>query len=151
MVVAEAKRRWPDMPLVVRSQKKHEWPAGTETLPATKDNSDLYSSGDVLLLPHSVDGIGLEVLEAMSCGMPVIATDGRPWQEHPLFATIPATSRRRKVKRMVDWYSPDVNAMIGVCKSVLGQDLSHASLRARKYAEQRAWSDKNREFQQLIA
>src|SRR5690606_10827320 len=63
-VVLEAKRLWPDLPLSVRCQANVAWPSNVEVLPATESNADLYATGDVLIAPHSVDGLGLEPMEA---------------------------------------------------------------------------------------
>ena len=39
---------------------------------------DFYRSGDVLVLPTLIDGMGLVVLEAMACGLPVIVSPNGP-------------------------------------------------------------------------
>ena len=54
---------------------------GFDVLSTCDSNADLYDAGDVLVLPHSVDGIGLEQLEAMACGVPVLVPDNSSFAE----------------------------------------------------------------------
>jgi glycosyltransferase involved in cell wall biosynthesis len=42
---------------------------------ADQDLPSLYSEADVFIYPSLFEGVGLPVLEAMSCGVPVIASD----------------------------------------------------------------------------
>ena len=149
-VVQEAKRLWPEMPLVVRSQKPLDWPAGTEVLPPVKENSDLYSEGDVLLMPHSVDGIGLELMEAMASGMPVVATDAPPWNEYPLLRSISTDIAPKKIKRTIPWCSPSPQDLVRICKELVGQDISYSSSECRKFAEENRWQGRAEEFTGLV-
>jgi len=103
------------------------------------DSKDLYSIGDVLLLPHTVDGLSLEPLEAMACGMPVISTDGEPWNEYPALARIASDMEKRKVKRPVNWYLPKVDDLVRACQQALGSDISKDSMEVRQWAETRSW------------
>lgn len=141
---------WPDMPLTIRSQKRFDWPETATVLGPVEDPATLYDEGDVLICPHSVDGLGLEPLEALAAGMPVISTDGLPWNEYLSIGKIPASVSRRSIRRPVNWYSPDPSAIVAVCRSLLGQDISQQSHEARKWAEDRSWSKKSDEFDHLV-
>lgn len=138
-VVRQALDIWPEMPLDVRSQEKHNWPEGVRVLPPPRENSELYATGDVLIAPHSVDGLGLEPMEAMVAGMPVITTDGKPWNEIPSLAKIAATIDKRNVRRPVDWYTPSAESLVEICKRWLGKSIVAESRRARAWAEERSW------------
>lgn len=141
-VIQEALRLWPEMPLIVHDQK----PAGKELA----DNADLYREGDVLLCPHSIDGLCLEIPEAMLSGLPVIATDGPPWNEHQLLARINSTVHRRMTSRMVNWYTPSAKHLVEICQRLLGRDVSEASRTAHERASQRSWSRYGRDFTALV-
>lgn len=148
-IVKQVKEVWPDMPLTVRSQVPMTWPGDTRVLSAEIDNSLIYEEGDVLLMPHSTDGIGLEQLEAMSCGMPVISTHGEPWNEFPAIERIHATIKDQQ-SRPVDWYVPDTHSLIECCQSVLGTDISNQSETVRQWAEDRDWRNHSDDFMTLV-
>lgn len=149
-MVKRAKELWPAMPLIVCCQENQDWPDGTKLLPPQVSNADLYSRGDVLLCPHSVDGLGLEPMEAMACGMPVVTTDGLPWNEIPAIGKIAATIEKRRVRRPVDWYIPSPESLVAICKDLLNTDISNPSLEARNWAESRSWHEHVGEFTRLI-
>lgn len=149
-VVREAKKLWPAMPLLVRSQKQEEWPEGTEVLDSVSDNSQLYNEGDVLLAPHSIDGIGLELTEAMACGMPVIATDHEPWNKHLLLDTIPTQVSPRMVRRKMPWCNPDPKGLVEVCKQWLEANITEQSRDARRYADSNRWQGRIELFTKLV-
>lgn len=134
-VVRRLRELWRDIPIVIYSQKRLDW-ASTS---APADNADLYKAGDVLIAPHSVDGIGLELLEAAASGMPVISTDGRPWNEFPALARIKAGLTKNHTVKPVDWYQPDAEHLHQLCREWLGKDISDHSVAARQWAEERSW------------
>lgn len=137
--VRKVKEIWPDMRLLVGSQVSQQWPERTEVLPAADSNAKLYDKGDVLLAPHSIDGLGLELMEAMACGMPVITTEGEPWNEFPALARIRASKKERRVNRSVNWYMPDVQHLVELCKENVGRAITHYSCELRDWAEGRSW------------
>lgn len=150
-VVMKAKELWPEMPLIVHSQHPMNWPAGTEYCGAAEDNADLFLQGDVLLAPHCVDGIGLEPMEAMACGIPVVTTDAEPWNELPAIRRVRVDStEKKKVGRLVDWRHPSPEHLVEICKELLGTDLVGPSTEARDWAELARWPSYVQEFTELV-
>jgi len=144
---------WPEIPLTIIDQRgAKEWPTGPniQIKPATKSNADLYAAGDVLVSPHSVDGLGLEPLEAMATGMPVVTTDGRPWNDNPAIARIAAKKTKETVRRTVDWWKPDPEDLVAKLKSIFRQNISDTSELCRVWAQQRSWENKADEFAAIL-
>jgi glycosyltransferase involved in cell wall biosynthesis len=52
-----------------------------EVINATVGAPGLYHRGDVYVYPTVLEGIGLTIMEAMACGLPVITTDCPPMSE----------------------------------------------------------------------
>lgn len=152
-VVLEAKRKyWPGLPLILYTQKElaKNCP-GIDLRGPVIYQEDLYREGDVLLLPHSIDGIGLEHLEALSCGLPVIATDGKPWTERPHLRKIAAKVTKKKMpQRWVQWYHPSPASLAQLCREVYNKDIYRSSLEARAYAEHFSWRNLGPIFLSLI-
>lgn len=74
----------------------------------------LYDDGDVLVLPRRYGGQSLPMNEAMSCGLPVIATDLIPQREWLPPATLISTVRRRRFRTqagLVDAWHGDPTAL----------------------------------------
>lgn len=140
-VVSEALKLWPGLVnlLKIHSQKVLE----------LDNNVDLYNDGDVLICPHHVDGLCLEIPEALACGLPVIATAGMPWREYPVMP-INAWVERKRANRVVDWYHPDPADLVDLCQSLQGFDVSQLSMRGRSFAESRDWKVKKQEFIDMI-
>ena len=150
-IICKVKSCWPDMPLVVYSQSNiTNWPSGTDIRNSVSNSSKMYLDGDVLLAPHRADGIGLELLEAASSGLPLIATSGQPWNEFPLLAAIPSTARKRVIYRNVDWYEPNPKSLINICKKLLDNSIHDKSQNIRNWAENRSWNNLYYSLQKII-
>ena len=149
--VSKAKKVWKEMPVITYSQRRDKY-ENLELLPPKEDNRDLYQEGDVLLLPHRVDGLGLEMLEAMSTGMPVISTNGLPWNEFPALHRIASIAGRKQLSRLtrtVDWYFPSPKDLANACERWHHQDIREESLQCRQFAEERSWDKKAKQFRDL--
>jgi glycosyltransferase involved in cell wall biosynthesis len=46
------------------------------------DYRDLYRDGDVFIQPSKAEGLGLSILEALACGLPVLTTNYPPMNEY---------------------------------------------------------------------
>jgi 1,2-diacylglycerol 3-alpha-glucosyltransferase len=60
---------------LIKNDNRIEFIEGTFSLPG------LYHKGDVYVYPTRLEGIGLSIAEALSCGLPVITTDNPPMNE----------------------------------------------------------------------
>lgn len=145
-VLDEVLSQWPDLPLVVYDQSGHY----KNALPAPKNNADLYTQGDVLICPHSVDGLGLEPMEAMASGVPVITTRGQPWMELPALARILCKETKRTVRRPVTWYVLSPTHLRETCRNWLGKDISLQSEKAGEWASSRSWESLAERFVELV-
>lgn len=149
-VIRKAKELWPEMPLVVVSQSKEDWPEGTEVITGVKDNANLYDVGDILLCPHTVDGLGLEPMEAMATGMPVIVPFVEPWNENLFIYAISTKVTRKKVARVMDWHLCSPEKLVEHCTEVHDGCIEASSEEAREWAESRSWNIKADEFTNLV-
>lgn len=153
--VKRAKEMWPDMPLVVQTlilNGDKTWPEGTEVIQAGGTNHNLYDHGDVLIYPATCDGIGLQPYEAMAQGMPVIVTDGQPWNEYDSMARIPASMEMRLSgnKRPIPWYTADAAGLVEICKPLVGQHIGKQSQYAFEIANHHRWEDQAERFRELV-
>lgn len=133
----------PSIPLVVYSQQNNEteWDRypnviykGEATSP-----SALYSRGDVLLYPHRTDGIGLEALETLAHGIPLIVTKGAPWQDYPAIARIEAQEMWIHTNHDTAWWEPSPDSLLACCKRVLYRSILEESKEALAFAKYRQW------------
>ncbi|MGI8631754.1 MAG: glycosyltransferase [Solirubrobacterales bacterium] len=130
----------PTLPLLVYTQKRlRKWEGFDGIRTEVADSKELYSEGDVLIVPHRVDGIGLGVLEGLASGMPVVTTEGSMWQEYPAIRRIEATRSERVLGRSVDWYEPDPAHLAAICEQLIGLEIETESTAARAWAEDRDW------------
>lgn len=77
----------------------------------TVDNTDLYRTGDVLVMPRKYGGLSLPLNEALALGMPVIMTNLCPQHEFlPSNSLIPATlSKQVTTKTSINVYEVNQN------------------------------------------
>lgn len=145
--------QWPQIPIIIYSQRgQSHLPTGplVDIRKPPKDNRDLYYSGDVLLHPHKCDGLGLQLMEASACGMPVITTQGDPWDEMYAMTRIASSKSAKQIRRRVNWYQPDCNHLLEQCVKYFGTDISLESRRARDWAESRDWHKQADTFMGLV-
>lgn len=92
--------------------------------------AEVFQSADVFLLPSFTENFGLVVAEALSYGLPVIATTGTPWQE-------------LQNRGCGWWVEPTVDALTEVLREALNMDpvrLQAMGQKGREYAREFDWS-----------
>jgi|TARA_R110000824_G_scaffold395565_1_gene596314 hypothetical protein len=152
-VVKKAKELWPELPLIVKTQRSPNlWPKNTLFVNPGMNNLSLYSQGDVLIYPGKCDGIGLQPHEAMVSGMPVIVTDGKPWDEQPALARINSIHSHKRIApgRDMDWYEADPVHLVEICKSLIGRPVSVEAKTGRAWAESISWKNRGESLTRMI-
>ena len=146
----------PDIRLTVRLQRPFPLPSLDSRIEVRFGNLEhpgrLYETGDVAIQPSKLEGIGLSVLEAVLCGMPVITTDYPPMNEFVrdkelLCATHPGF---RKVKTTHGIYHshlkiPRKEDLVAKIKWCAGNDLSRISENNRSLRDSTFSPDRVRE------
>jgi glycosyltransferase involved in cell wall biosynthesis len=95
--------------------------------------SDLYANSDVALLPSKYEGVGLSLIEAQACGLPVITTDMEPMKS--IAPDYLVSGDVGKIEIMQDHWVATCTAhpasIVEKVKSLVHQDISEASKTAR--------------------
>ena len=127
-----------------------------ELVHATIPAPGLYHKGDVYVYPTKLEGIGLTIFEALSCGMPVITTDNAPMNEVVNDDVGRLISVERFVSRADGYYWPlsicNVDSLVEGMRYYVDNNSSIGafSKRARDYAVDKLdWAE--RTSQVLIA
>jgi glycosyltransferase involved in cell wall biosynthesis len=150
-IVETWKRLGPTPPrLVIRAQKPVEELKGVPPpngisveLGNAPEPADLYKVGDVALQPSRYEGVGVSLVEAQACGMPVIAIDAEPMKDivcGPLIS-VEKTTRIPIMSKPLFSHIPSVKSMVSILTSLKGKDVSELSRKARVWAEEKfSWA-----------
>lgn len=150
-IVEAWKKMGPTPPkLVIRAQKAVEELKGvpppngiTVELGNMPEPADLYKVGDVALQPSRYEGVGVSLVEAQACGMPVIAIDAEPMKDivcGPLI-TVDKTTKIPIMGKPLTSYIPSVKSMVEIVSSLKGKDVAVLSRKARAFAEEKfSWT-----------
>lgn len=91
----------------------------------------IYEAADLFILPSFSENFGVVVAEALSCGLPVIATRGTPWQgleQHGCGW----------------WVDPTVDGLVGALRDAAAKEqseLHEMGIRGRVYARKFDWEN----------
>ncbi len=105
--------------------------------------SDLYAGADVAVLPSKYEGVGLSLIEAQACGLPVITTDMEPMRD--IAPDHLVSGKVDKIEIMQDHWvatcTPDPAAIADRVRGLMNKDISEASLAARVRVQERySWA-----------
>jgi glycosyltransferase involved in cell wall biosynthesis len=136
-----------DVRFVVRSQnplpRRIEDPRIRYFIGNLPDYRDLYREGEVFVQPSKAEGIGLSILEAMACGLPVITTDYPPMNEYTSDSRMLVRTRWGKKPAEQTTYIPQAHLKIPRIDTLVRRiewcaknDLAPFNRRNRKWALQ---------------
>jgi glycosyltransferase involved in cell wall biosynthesis len=145
--LARALHLWPEMPVTIYSQTNvpSDLISNLPRYPNAKlarevpTPADLYSSGEMLLCPHTVDGLCLQPREAAACGIPNITTHGPIWEDFPKYATISSTRQSVVIREPVEIFIPDPASLVEEAKKCVDHDFTAESYSVREWAESKSW------------
>jgi len=128
---------WPDRELV--AQGIPDWIG--EDYEAGWDMVKLYNAFDVLLMCTGGEGAGLPLLEAQSCGVPVVATDYAGAPEHVgVGYTVPWSDYVVINTPGTRYALADLDRMAQALSKLANADLERLGRKARRFAERFDWS-----------
>lgn len=151
--IAEIIETWkkivPAPKLVIRAQKDIEELPGPPPTGITIERgnlpepADLYRVGDVSLQPSRYEGVGVSLVEAQACGLPVIAINAEPMSEivcGPLIK-VEKTTKIPIMGKALPSHIPSVKSMVEIITGLRGKNVSELSRRARAWVEEKfSWS-----------
>lgn len=148
-IVDTWRRLVPAPKLMIRAQKPVEEVTGP--LPTgisiertnLPEPADLYRVGDVALQPSRYEGVGVSLVEAQACGLPVIAIDAEPMKDIVCGPKIPVekTTKIPIMGKALTSHIPSVKGMVEIITGLRGKDISALSRQARAWAEEKfSWN-----------
>lgn len=138
----------PAPPLVVRAQRWPDELAGRDLPPGVSvdlgtkgEPSELFDDADVAVQVSRYEGVGTTLMEAQTCGLPVLAVDAEPMRDVAPFLLV---APERTVQAAVGWgtipsHVPSSRHLAEIVSSLAGRDISDLSGRSRAHAEARSW------------
>jgi glycosyltransferase involved in cell wall biosynthesis len=143
-VFIEAARRCPEIPFALRFQREVDTdiPPNVQVFGVANTPEELYNVGDVAIQPSKWEGVGLQIIEAMACGLPTIVCDAAPMNEHvverSLCVTADPTIVRIGRKNWTAWHM-NIDHLVSIVRSLYRQPIEHMSARARQAMQDRSW------------
>jgi glycosyltransferase involved in cell wall biosynthesis len=149
-VLFEAAAMIPHVPFVVYSQIDEigQPPGNVELRKAPRQNERLYEEGDVCVQPSHWEGLGLQMLECQSAGLPLITTDAPPMNEHRPLRSIPVCGTEVVSvygKHAITSHLIDPADLAGILEALHGTDVAEASRQARRFVvAEHSWEQARR-------
>lgn len=105
------------------------------------DPAEVYADWDIAIQPSRFEGVGLSLLEAQACGLPVLTLDAEPMRELAPDLLVPAigSSIENVPGHQVDAWTPEPADLARAVDGIRGKDISDLSVRARSRAEKFSW------------
>lgn len=158
LVIKAAQHVDPDLSLTIRSQRPETIgpvPHNVEVLGPVDDPAELYEGYDVLVAPRRYGGQSLPVNEALSCGLPVIATERDPERSWPGVVTVPIARSRllRTHAQTITSESCDPLALADTinCLASSPDEVAALSSAADERAQAISWQTMTPEYLRLFA
>ena len=133
----DLKKIFPDLKKTINHLEQEE---KLEIINRTIQRPGLYHMGDVYVYPSRLDGIGLTIAEAISCGLPIIVPDTPPMNEFALSKGSELVKISRLYSRYDGYYWPQCHIDVHDLSAKMEQFVFHSdrlrqfSQNARKYA-----------------
>ena len=154
--IAAAARLAPSVPILVRSQTPDlpPFPPNVEIqVEDLEDPAELYSDGDICILPSRWEGLGLPLLECQARGLPLVTTDAPPMNEHRPLLALPATASEVRLfgLRNVPAHEVAPAVLARALVDLHGSDIGAESLAARRYIEEcHSWAEAGSRLLQFL-
>lgn len=147
-VMQQALHLWPEMPVRFFTQKPisdefrsqiDRYYKNVKVIGEVHSPEELYEEGEVLICPHTIDGLCLQPREAATCGMPNITTNGPIWEDFPRYRTIRSGRTTTVIREECELFIPEAKSLVEECQTCVEKDFTAESYEVREWAESRSW------------
>ncbi len=117
------------------------------------DPADLFAEADIAVQPSRFEGVGLSLLEAQACGVPVITVDAEPMRSvaPDLLVSVGGETSVSIMGKPVASSIADIQSLADRVKSVFGRDIGDLSTRARRRVEEHySWNSLGAQWNKLV-
>lgn len=134
----------PPPPLTIFAQKRPPELETLKTMPGIEvlmgnapDPWMLYEIGDIAVQPSRYEGVGVSLLEAQACGVPVIAVNAPPMDEiaPDLLVDVEKTVSIEIMEKELPSHIPSVESLRQMIASLKGTDIEDLSRKVRDRVE----------------